>query len=406
MQYFSQKLSRGYLETQVKNNSTKFAHNIFVKKFLFIFCVIALFFAVFPARGVAESFSEERIVFELAVDSQKFSFDENDLLKMFDGEKIPRNYGSLSNRQNVARRLESMGFDRRTILEYLFPGIERQIEKIYDCVFMQPQNSVVEFSGINARVKRGVVGVDFEIDGVFDDIFERVVEGKFLDISISTIKTLPDVVSDDLLPLMNLRGCFVTQIRGENQEGRKHNIKQALMQFYGKRIENGERVSFNSVIGNTTPQNGYALAKVIVNGKYEDDFGGGVCQASTTLYNALLISGVDIIQVRPHSLRVGYVEPSFDAMVSFGVSDLVFENNTGAPIFVTTFASGSACGAYVYGLQSDITISRRSEILERDDDTPENVNFKSKGVLEYYQGGSLIKTKNIRKDTYFVLKNS
>lgn len=395
-----------YTETLGKNNSTNSAHNISVKKWICISLVILTFFVGFPAGNPAKAFGVESIDIEVKIDERKFSFTDREISRIFGEGRKPKCGGSLNEKQNSAKQLESMGFDRRTIVSYLFPGIEEKLLEIHNEVVLQPQNAVVEFSGINAYVKRGVIGIDFDKEQIFEAVFENLAEGRPIKVEIESIKNSPEIVSDDLLPFINLRGSFVTHIKGANQEGRKHNIHTALMRFYGRRIENGERVSFNSVIGNTTEYNGYALAKIIVNGKYEDGFGGGVCQASTTLYNALLLAGVDVLQARSHSLRIGYVEPSFDAMVSFGVSDLVFQNNTGGPIFITTFAGDSACGAYIYGLHSDITIERRSEILERAEDTPEDINFKSKGFLEYYKNGSLIRTKNIRNDTYYVLKNS
>jgi vancomycin resistance protein YoaR len=205
------------------------------------------------------------------------------------------------------------------------------------------------------------------------------------------------------LAFCNLKSYFSTPIRGVNQEGRIHNIGVALSKFDGMRVEPEQVISFNSIIGNTTKENGYALAKVIINGKYEDDYGGGVCQASTTLYNALLLADIEVLQANPHSLKVGYVEGAFDSMVSYGLSDLVFKNNTGGPIFISTFCNADSCGATIYGSENLYDIVRRSEQIEVDQEKFPKVSSKYEGFLDYYKNGEKQFEKKIRKDNYYKL---
>lgn len=95
-----------------------------------------------------------------------------------------------------------------------------------------------------------------------------------------------------------------------------HNIALAAEKINGCILADGEEFSFNGRVGARTESNGFLSAPIILEGDFVEGVGGGVCQASTTVYNAALLAGMEITEQHPHSLRVGYVEPSFDAMVS------------------------------------------------------------------------------------------
>ena len=102
-------------------------------------------------------------------------------------------------------------------------------------------------------------------------------------------------------------------------------------------------------MGRRTAENGYRQAKIIVNNEYVDGIGGGVCQVSTTLYNSVLLAGLDIIEANKHSKQVGYVNKGFDAMVNYGSSDLKFKNNTNSPIRIITNYSSDKARIRIFG---------------------------------------------------------
>ena len=88
-----------------------------------------------------------------------------------------------------------------------------------------------------------------------------------------------------------------------------------------------------------------------------------MCQASTTLYNACLIAGLKIEEVNQHSLKVGYVDPSFDAMVNYGSSDLVVKNSTDDIITFATVCDDKTCKVIVFGQKNPYVIKRKSEVI-------------------------------------------
>lgn len=124
---------------------------------------------------------------------------------------------------------------------------------------------------------------------------------------------------------------------------RNHNIEKAAYQN-NVVVKNGGTFSFNKNTGNSTVKsNGWAEAPIIAGGELVLGVGGGICQTSSTIYGAIRkVDGVKIIQQRPHSKRVGYTTIDNEAMVSFGSSDLVWKNDTGADIAVVNTVNQSA----------------------------------------------------------------
>lgn len=114
--------------------------------------------------------------------------------------------------------------------------------------------------------------------------------------------------------------------------GRAHNIRRSVEFINGFVISPGERFSFNEVVGQRTRSRGFRRAPVIVNGRMERGYGGGVCQTATTVYAAALYAGLDIIEQHPHSRVAPYVPAGLDATVDWGSKDLIIENNFSFPV--------------------------------------------------------------------------
>lgn len=119
-----------------------------------------------------------------------------------------------------------------------------------------------------------------------------------------------------------------------NDSNRGENIRIAVSKINGKILAPGEIFSFNDVVGNRTEEDGYKVAHTYVGGKVVDGIGGGICQVSTTLYNSILFSDLEVEERTNHMFTVGYVPLGRDAAVSFGQVDFKFKNSTSWPIKV------------------------------------------------------------------------
>ena len=160
-----------------------------------------------------------------------------------------------------------------------------------------------------------------------------------------------------------LRAEFSTDYSKSSEE-RKHNVRLAAKALNNAFIDVNGEFSFNRVVGARTEKRGYKLAKIIVGGEFTEGVGGGVCQVSTTLYNAALLAGLKITEVHQHSLAVSYVKPSFDAMVNSGSADLRFINKTHNPVVINAFADGKTLTVKIYGEPMREKYERKSVVLK------------------------------------------
>ena len=220
-----------------------------------------------------------------------------------------------------------------------------------------------------------------------------------------------------------LRAEFSTDYSRSSEE-RKHNIALAVKALDGTFIDVGGEFSFNRTVGERSEKRGYKPAKIITKGKFTEGIGGGVCQVSTTLYNALLLADIPVTEFHPHSLTVSYIEPSFDAMVSFGFADLRAVNRTHNPVIVYAAADGERITVRVYGEPLRINVIRKSvvtgeiplpadeEIVDTDGEYPDlkfgeklivgygKKGLRSEGFLIKTKNGKVIENRKIRKDAY------
>lgn len=153
----------------------------------------------------------------------------------------------------------------------------------------------------------------------------------------------PSVTVVDLKQNYELRSSMYTPIATSSTEYRNENIRVAFSKFNGYVLNPGKSFSFNSVVGERTEKAGFKPAVEYVYGEHVEGIGGGVCQASTTLYQAVVCAGLQVTKRSHHSDAVGYTELGKDATVYWVGKrkiDLVFKNNTDAPVYI--FASVQA----------------------------------------------------------------
>ena len=169
----------------------------------------------------------------------------------------------------------------------------------------------------------------------------------------------PAFGEEEALASVTLLSSFTTYFN-EGNAPRVHNIRLAAQALSGTVLAAGESFSFNAGTGARTAERGYREAPIIREGEYIPGVGGGVCQVSTTLYNAALLAGLTVTEHHAHSLPVGYVEPSFDAMVSGRSCDLKLKNGLTGKVYFVFRVRGNELSVRVYGPQSAVTYTRES----------------------------------------------
>jgi vancomycin resistance protein YoaR len=130
---------------------------------------------------------------------------------------------------------------------------------------------------------------------------------------------------------------------------RSHNIRVALNVLNGKIVKAGETFSLNEALGERTHEHGYLTANVIAEGKLTAGIGGGVSQVTGVLFNAVLLSGLTVVEYRSHSHPVAYLPVGRDATLAWNHIDLKFKNNTQVPVYIASSGSGNKASVTLYG---------------------------------------------------------
>lgn len=347
------------------------------------------------------------------------------------GNKFGR-WGGCSQRAELLHKVRKIGFSARDTLQYAFVEIDDILNKIIHSVDRPCVDAQYKFDTHNRSspfsFSKEQIGLRVDFDQILDSIISQLQAGRQnVEVRVIPTQIKPNVYLGDIEHYATLRGSFYTSFNTD-VANRKNNIEVASQMFNGLKMSVGEEFSFNKITGRRTEKNGYMPAKIIVDKKYVEGFGGGVCQVSTTLYNALLLSGVHIHEVHSHSLISSYVNMGFDAMVNYGSADLRWVNNTDSDLFLQSFVTGNQLHFRVYGTKqkSKFTLKRVTQIektfLPPDDEIivdtageyadlvkykdqcayqtlPKN-GYRVRAILETYDGEKLVSRRLIRRVTY------
>jgi vancomycin resistance protein YoaR len=134
-------------------------------------------------------------------------------------------------------------------------------------------------------------------------------------------------------------GSYATTLLDKDPD-RINNIEIAIDEINGYTLQPGEVFSFNAIVGKRKAEKGYEKAKIIVNGKSKEGLGGGICQLSSTLYNAVRKADLEILERHSHSKPVPYVLKGQDAAVNYGTEDFKFRNSNDYPITIYVKLAG------------------------------------------------------------------
>jgi len=170
---------------------------------------------------------------------------------------------------------------------------------------------------------------------------------------------------------------FSTPLSGRTTSQR-HNAELAVSRLRHVTVEPGQVFSFNKTVGTFSRDQGYRKAPVSYNGQLISSFGGGVCQTSTTLYNAALLAGMEIVERRRHRFAPGYVPPGRDAAVAYDTIDLKFRNPYKVPVRIEGRIDRNCVAFRIHGA---VKLETRPEIVQvvRQVREPQVVELRGQG---------------------------
>lgn len=177
-------------------------------------------------------------------------------------------------------------------------------------------------------------------------------ESTMSSVQLVTEITNPAATAEDLSLIQDLLGSYSTSFKSSGQS-RAANVTNGGSKIDGAVLMPGEEFSVYNAVKPFSEANGYYMAGSYLNGKVVDSIGGGICQVSTTLYNAVLQAELEVTMRYNHSMAVSYVEPSFDAAIAESSGkDFIFVNNTGYPVYIECYVKNKEIFINIYGVET------------------------------------------------------
>lgn len=238
------------------------------------------------------------------------------------------------------------------------------IDNIAEEIDREPKDAEFKLNGGNIQITDEVIGENVNKEELGKLISDNIYDLKPIEIPVK--KTTPEKTKELLGRINGVIGEFSTSF-GKSSADRIENIRISSKAISDRGIiMPGETVSFNETTGPRERRFGYKEANVIIGGEFTPDVGGGVCQTSTTLYNALLLADLTILERSPHSIPSTYVNFGQDAAVAYGYLDLKFRNDFDYPIYIDSGVSGGRVYFRIYGDKKarDYTVRIDSQTVE------------------------------------------
>ncbi len=260
------------------------------------------------------------------------------------------------------------------------------------------------------HVEGGTDGLTLDADATFMSLKEHLDSRQAGDVLIEATveRTSPIVTAAMLEQMTDVLGSATTDYSASSW-GRAQNVENGTSKINGTLLLPGETFSVTDAVAPFTAENGYELAPSYESGQVVDSYGGGICQVSTTLYNAVLKAELQVDARSNHTMLVNYVDPSKDAAIAEGLMDFVFTNSLENPIFIAGSAYYGTLNFTIFGVEtrpSNRSIEFVSETISQTDPatniklvakTDQNVGYLYQAQSPH-QGLSAVLWKNIYYD--------
>lgn len=274
--------------------------------------------------------------------------------------------------------------------------LSEKIQNISDSINVDMKNAKVYISDSgNISTSSATIGKELDISSTKESIYDALKNKDFKSIDLKVNIKDPKISTEAVKSVNTLLAEFSTKFSTKDSN-RVTNVVLSAKATSDVLLMPGEEFSYNNLTGKRTASNGYKDAPVIINGKLEQDVGGGVCQVSSTLFNSVLYSGLDVTSRRNHSLKSSYVSIGRDAMVSDGGSDFRFKNPYSHPVYIKNTVSNGVITSKIYGNISD----KKNISIKVEPYTTEGLDA-AKTYIEYKDSnGKVIRTQYISNSVY------
>lgn len=326
--------------------------------------------ALFEGRQ-AQTASEFSLV--VAAGEKRWLITSNEVPMTFNaGVMLTRAYavgrtGTLDERMMQIQQAQQYGIYFTTGYTYDRAAVRTLVDIIGDSLDVEVKDATLDAFDVNARTftfTEATAGYQIDRTALETDILSAL-DAQDYDrvIIVRGTAVQPRITKAQLEGIFGCIASFSTQTTKDND--RNTNIALSAGALNGRVVMPGETLSFNNCTGQRTGAKGYREAGAIAGGVLVDDTGGGVCQTSSTLFNAVVRADLEIVEREAHSWPSTYVNKGEDATVNWPSLDFVFRNNGEFPVFVVAWYEDRTVTVEIYGkmLENGQTIDLESEVV-------------------------------------------
>ena len=296
--------------------------------------------------------------------------------------------------RNEIQKLSFIGKEINIEVEEQQPQ-EIDLNKIHEELYKEPVNAYYTTDPYTVHPSEN--GVDFNISmEEAEKLLQQDQEEYVIPLKVTVPEITTKMIGTEAFP--DLISEFSTKY-SQSQKDRTTNLKLAAEKINGTVLMPGEVFSYNTVVGKRTIDAGYKEAKIYVNGEVVDGLGGGICQVSSTLYNAVLYANLEIVERRNHQFVPSYAGAGLDATVVYGSIDFQFKNTRNYPIKIQCSVDRGICNFQIYGLkeETEYEVNVWANVISRS-----KTAIKSKAYRQLKLNGEVVSTQLLSSDTYKV----
>ena len=255
-------------------------------------------------------------------------------------------------RTDSAVALRQQGVNLQTTASYDKDAVRRIVDEIAAYVTREPVNAQIQSFDYNTRTftfTESQPGVTLDSEALYQRIIAALDRWeKGVTVTADPIITEPEITTAEITERFTLISAYTTKTTSESN--RNTNIRLACEAINGTALMPGQTFSFNEATGQRTTAKGYKSAGAIAAGQSIEEVGGGICQVSSTLFNAVARADLEITSRSPHAWPSTYVNIGEDATVNWPNLDFKFTNNTNSPVFIITYYKDRKMSAEIWGL--------------------------------------------------------
>ncbi len=333
-------------------------------------------------NGLKYKFSETDLTIDVEVDRKKI---ESEIAKvtrevetpavewsyLIEGDKlIVKNgiTGVIADKENarleIIKNLNNMNSTPVNIDTEKVRPEKVDIDKIQKQITKKVQNA--EYINDTGNLIEQIIGVEIE-DIEQAKKLAKSIDEEGMQFSIPLLITMPEVTTESVLnELFRDKLSTYTTYFNVNEKERTENVRLAAEFINDVILMPGQEFSYNNIVGERSTERGFKTAKVYQQGQIVDGLGGGICQVSSTLYNAVVMADLEVVERKNHSLTVSYVKLGRDATVAYGSTDFRFKNSRQYPVKISSKISGGTLTIDIYGYNTNKTrlVDIETEVIE------------------------------------------